>query len=333
MEPSFKSLPLVSIIIPVYNAESYVAETIQSALSQTWPNKEIIIIDDGSTDNSLAIINQYQRENVKIFTQQNKGASIARNYGLQEAKGEYIQFLDADDLLSANKITAQMNLLAGYEGYIGLCVTMHFQDGTDHLSNPADHTWMSEGSNDPVDFLIKLYGGKLIGPEYGSMVQPNAWLTPRYLIDEAGPWNEMRSPDDDGEFFCRVLLVSKGVKYASEGINYYRKFIRADSWSAQKSYEASNNILQSTLLKVNHLTAKTNDPRAKVALTSLLWENAFNLYPHYMDLYEIAANKAKELAPAVKYIPYKHGVNLFLAETFDWRMVKRLQYLKYKFLH
>jgi glycosyltransferase involved in cell wall biosynthesis len=327
------SRPLVSIIIPLYNAEKYIAATIQSALDQTWPNKEIIIINDGSTDNSLLVARQFTNENVKVLSQENKGASIARNYGLAEAKGEYIQFLDADDLLSSNKIEAQMNKLIGHYGYVGLCVTMHFQDGEDPLSYEADHTWMAAGSDDPADFLIKLYGADLIGPEYGSMVQPNAWLTPKALIDRAGPWNEMRCPDDDGEFFCRVLLAGNGVKYANDAVNYYRKFTRANNWSAQKSYDASNNVLQSNLLKAKHLAEATDDPRAGIALSRLLWENAFNLYPHFKDLAAIAEKNAKELAPAVKYNPYKTGFNLALSKGFGWKTVKYLQYLKQKLVH
>ncbi|HZX58320.1 MAG TPA: glycosyltransferase family A protein, partial [Mucilaginibacter sp.] len=105
--------PLVSIIIPVYNSEKHLAETISSALEQTWPNKEIIIVDDGSADNSLAIAKSFASENVKVFHQPNKGASAARNKGIQEAKGDYIQFLDADDLLMPNKIAAQVKQLAG----------------------------------------------------------------------------------------------------------------------------------------------------------------------------------------------------------------------------
>jgi glycosyltransferase involved in cell wall biosynthesis len=85
--------PLVSIIIPVYNAASFINETINSALQQTWPNKEIIIVDDGSTDDSLILAKKFEGDIVKIFSQQNKGASAARNKGLAEAKGDYIQFL------------------------------------------------------------------------------------------------------------------------------------------------------------------------------------------------------------------------------------------------
>lgn len=325
------STPLVSIIIPVYNAEKYLAEAITSALAQTWPNKEIIIVDDGSTDRSLEIAQQFDDKIIKIRQQANSGAAVARNYGLEQSTGEYIQFLDADDVISPNKIESQMALIGDSSDYLGLCGTVHFQDGTDYSSDPLIHEWISAGTDDPADFLIKLYSGKIYGPQYGGMIQPNAWLTPRSLIDKAGQWNEMRSPDDDGEFFCRMVLASKGIKYTHKGLNYYRKFASANSLSAQKHYDACNAVLQSNILKAKHLLSATTDERAKPALAHLFWENAFNFYPYFKSLYKEAQQKAQSLAPKLKYNPYHHGLNKKLAAIIGWKPVKYMQYLKHKF--
>ncbi|MEP6611841.1 MAG: glycosyltransferase [Mucilaginibacter sp.] len=316
--------PLVSIIIPLYNAEKYVAEAIRSAQNQTWPNKEIIVVDDGSTDNSLAVANSCKDENTRIITQPNKGASAARNTGLKEAKGEYIQFLDADDLLSENKIAAQVEMLLNFPNYVGLCATVHFQDGEELVSGTLTHEWYGEGTNEPADFLIKLYGGALIGPRYGGMIQPNAWLTPAKLIGKAGLWNEALSLDDDGEFFCRILLASKGIKYVAEGANYYRKFNNQNSLSALKSYEACNSVMQSTLLKAQYLTPKTSDPRAKIALSRLFWENAVEFYPAFPELSMQAEKIARELDPA--HNPnrgrgYRFG---FIGWLLGWKRMKML---------
>ena len=103
--------PLVSIIIPVYNAEKYLADSITSAVSQTWPNKEIIVVDDGSTDQSLKVAKGFESDVVSVFFCENKGASAARNFGLRLAKGGYIQFLDADDLLRHDNIEKQFHAL------------------------------------------------------------------------------------------------------------------------------------------------------------------------------------------------------------------------------
>src|SRR5213076_983877 len=100
--------PLVSILIPAYNAKRWISDTIRSALAQTWPRKEIIIVDDGSFDQTLAIANQFASPNVLVVTQPNQGASAARNKAFELCQGDYVQWLDADDLLSPDKVAKQM---------------------------------------------------------------------------------------------------------------------------------------------------------------------------------------------------------------------------------
>jgi glycosyltransferase involved in cell wall biosynthesis len=323
--------PLVSIIIPLFNAEKYIADTIQSAIDQTWANKEIIIVNDGSTDNSLVIANQYASGDIKIITQPNKGASAARNTGLNEAKGKYIQFLDADDLLSPGKITDQVEILAKYPNHIALCGTIHFQDGAKNLSNVVHHEWFAQGADDPVDFLIKLYGGALIGPQYGGMMTVHSWLCPRHILEKANNWNEELSVDDDGEYFCRVILASEGIKYSNDSIAYYRKYSGKYNLSAQKTYDAYNSILKSTIFKAHHLTGRTDDTRAKISLSRLLWENAVTFYPQYKNLSAIAEKEAKKTVPLYKYNPYQKGLNFQLSKLLGWKTIKYLQYLKHKF--
>ncbi|MEO6847039.1 MAG: glycosyltransferase family A protein [Chthoniobacterales bacterium] len=98
----------VSIIIPCYNAARWLAETLDSALAQTWKDTEIIVVDDGSKDDSLTIARSYESRGVHVVAQANQGASAARNAGLLVSKGDFIQFLDADDALSENKIELQI---------------------------------------------------------------------------------------------------------------------------------------------------------------------------------------------------------------------------------
>ena len=92
--------PLVSILIPAYNAGPLLADTVRSALAQSWPRKEIILVDDGSKDDTLAVAKQFESAEVKVVTQANQGAAATRNRAFYLAQGDYIQWLDADDLLS-----------------------------------------------------------------------------------------------------------------------------------------------------------------------------------------------------------------------------------------
>src|ERR1043165_7081628 len=96
--------PLISILIPAYNAAPWIADTIKSALNQTYPRKEVVVVDDGSIDQTLQVARQFASKTVSIVTQENQGASAARNKALELCQGDYIQWLDADDLLAPDKI-------------------------------------------------------------------------------------------------------------------------------------------------------------------------------------------------------------------------------------
>src|SRR5215469_10459942 len=100
--------PLVSILIPAYNAEEWIADTIQSAIAQTWQRKEIIVVDDGSSDRTAEVARRFVSKEVAIISTENQGAAAARNHAFQLSQGNYIQWLDADDLLSPDKIEHQL---------------------------------------------------------------------------------------------------------------------------------------------------------------------------------------------------------------------------------
>ena len=102
---------LVSIIIPAYNCEKYISKCINSVVNQTYKNIEIIIIDDGSKDNSSVLCDEYAKEYnfITVIHKENGGLSDARNYGLKNAKGKYIFFIDSDDFIDDNTLTVNVN--------------------------------------------------------------------------------------------------------------------------------------------------------------------------------------------------------------------------------
>lgn len=112
---------LVSIIIPAYNAASFIEETIQSIYKQTYSNWEVLIVNDGSTDNTAAIINSFNDTRVKYITQENAGVAASRNKGLEQVNGEYVVFFDADDLMSPDFLRARVSALQkdSRTGYVG----------------------------------------------------------------------------------------------------------------------------------------------------------------------------------------------------------------------
>jgi len=317
--------PLVSIIIPVYNSARYLDEAIQYALDQTWANKEIILVDDGSTDGSLDVAKKYQNESVKVFSQANKSGSSARNKGLHEAKGEYIQFLDGDDLLSPNKIAEQMDLLEGKTDWLAICRTENFYAEDGIPNDRLAHDEQVEYYDDPVKFVIGMYGNAGIEKDHRGIVTVHSWLSPRSLLDKAGPWNEQLTVDDDGEYFCRVMLASKGIVYTPDAINYYRKYRTLSNLSARKNESGMRSRLLANELKYKHLKAVAPDAADK-AMAKMFKENAVLFYPEYQDLYLIAMRHVKE-AGGSDFVPGLGGpITELIKKLFGWRLAKLMAY-------
>src|SRR4051812_33984506 len=181
----------VSILIPVYNNEKYLAQTIESALAQTWTNREVIIVDDGSTDNSVLIAKSFMHNGVKVVEQKNGGACKARNRAFQESTGDYIQYLDGDDLLSPNKIEDQINQLKGRVDILSNGRWGRFYTDDPLLENIQWGPHISlQKDNDPATWL-----------SCNHMSQTACWLTPRNLIAKTGSWDEGLQINQDGEFF------------------------------------------------------------------------------------------------------------------------------------
>jgi len=318
------NLPLVSIIIPVYNSSAYLAETIQSAMAQTWPNKEVIIVDDGSTDNSLAIARDFESNHISILYQENKGASAARNYGLQKAKGKYIQFLDADDLLSPLKIELQVNVLEKYPLCAAIGSSIHFFDKGGAISEIPQKKFFAE-FNTPTDFVRILFGGTEEYP--GTMVEIHSWLVPKSILDQIGPWNESLSVDDDGEYFLRVALASDQIIYVKDATVQYRKYFGQLSLSSGTNHRngllsSVNSIEMKRKLLIDHFT---KEPLVNL-LARLYWELAFLSYPVQKDLFKLCIGRSKELG--YKGEKFSGGkVGKFLSKIFGWKIARRLQLL------
>lgn len=323
--------PLVSVIIPLYNAEKYISTAINSALGQTWENIEILVINDGSTDNSLAIAEQFKNEKVKIFNQTNKGASVARNLGLANSKGEFIQFLDADDILHKDKIKAQIARLMKDPDKVGLSPFIFFNDGTDPSNLQIISEWYHDDFSDPVDFLLKLYSDETIIKGFGRMISQNAWLIPRDIAKEAGNWNIDLSYDDDGEYFCRIILASKGIIYSSESISYYRKFISGKNISAQKSKKAMQSALKAVKLKYDHLKSRSEITLLNKIFSRMFLKICVDVYPRNSEVYNEASKIAYELNPSVSTQDFYTYTTFYryITHYFGWKTSAILKFIKY----
>ncbi len=321
--------PLVSILIPAYNAEPWIADTLKSVAGQTWPDKEIIVVDDGSKDGTVAVARRFESSGVKVVQQENRGPAAARNHAYRLSQGEYIQFIDADDLLSPEKISEQIKVLReGPPRMLGICGWVYFQDGADPEKGLAEEGWPAVNTDSPVEWLIAL-----LGPEGPSgMVPHGAWLTPRAVAEAAGSWDETPSPDDDGEYFARVVLASAGIRRAATGHFYYRKRPTGVSWSSTRNAKLQAGALHSLERKAEHLLARTSDPRAKRALANCFMYRAVEAYPYFPELTRRALQEAEDLGGSDFVPPFGTWKGERFRRLFGWKAARRVQaiYHRYK---
>ena len=212
--------PKVSIIIPAYNREQLIGETLNSVLVQTYNNWECIVVDDGSVDNTEGVIKFFAKKDKRFkFYHRPKtkksGASSCRNYGLEKAIGELIQFLDSDDLLAKNKLEEQVKLYKTGSLSLITCKWGGFEKSSD-LSKRYKYKYHSYKNFSNGKSLLKSLG------KYNEFFPLHVYLTPRVLIEESGTWNEAITNNDDAEFFTRVILNSSGIIFTDKTSVYYR---------------------------------------------------------------------------------------------------------------
>src|SRR5690242_6168178 len=200
--------------MPSFNAEKWIGYSIRSALAQTWPRIEVIVVDDGSTDKSLLVARQFESEKVKVLSQSNKGAASARNAAFNFCQGDYIQWLDADDLLATDKIALQLQATEHDDLDTNLYASSwsRFYYRPRREAASPDRLWRDSA---PIDWLVDRFQEHLY-------MSPACWLMSRTLAKKTGPWDERLSLDDDGEFFTRAALASGGIKFVADGWSFYR---------------------------------------------------------------------------------------------------------------
>jgi len=203
-------LPKVSILIPCYNAERWIEGAIKSALTQDYNDTEVIVVDDGSTDNSWGIIEGFGPR-IRTERTSNRGAGSARNYLLELSQGEWLQYLDADDYLLPNKISDQVTILENISD-------------ADLIYSPEifEYHWSKEvvkdipGIPEPRDPWILLAKWRL--PQTG------AALWRKQSIMDVGGWKEDQPCCQEHELYLRLLKKGKKFIYCTDSGAVYRKW-------------------------------------------------------------------------------------------------------------
>ena len=221
--------PQVSILIPLYNAKQFIADTIQSCLGQSYKDIEIIIVDDHSTDNSLELAQEYESDNVHIYQNPKKGGNSARNFAFLMSKGEYVKFLDADDYCSPSMIEKQLERLltdGTKDSVVFSPVRMYYADEDRWLIPPHS---IEHDYTPAIELLIDIWRGK-------GWRCPHCHLMHRSLVEKAGLWDETILKNQDGEFFARIYAVADKALAVPEEYAVWTQ--QADGVHAKKSLQA-----------------------------------------------------------------------------------------------
>lgn len=309
--------PLVSVCIPVFNVATYLESTIESVLNQTYKNIEIILVDDSSRDRSLEIAKNYECSQVKVYRQENKGASAARNAAFSGSRGEYIKFLDGDDLINPAMIESQVRLAVENDGCLISAQWGRFYH--DDLKTFIPISDKNKERMAPVNWLRNSW------TEGKSMMQPGIFLIPRKLVERAGFWDENLSLIDDLDFFTRVILESKEVIFSEEAILYYRSGIHG-SLSTIQSDSALRSAFQSIDKSVNNLLAANSDKETLLACANV-WQNfIYSVYPRQPQLIKAAENSIKSLNGSSFSFPCG-GMTKFMVSILGWKLTKKIKLL------
>ncbi|MES2922360.1 MAG: glycosyltransferase family 2 protein [Verrucomicrobiota bacterium] len=310
------SSPLVSICIPCHNATPYVGAALESALAQTWPNLEIIVVNDGSTDGSGEVIAEFESRGVKVIHKHCGSAAKARNCALREAAGDYIKFFDADDLLSPEMVEKQMLRLNGRNDAIASSEWGRFYDELSSFQPNPQSVWRDM---EATEWLVEAWA------DARPMMQPGMFLIPREILSKAGSWDEGLTLIDDFEFYARLLCHANQVLFTPGAILYYRSGI-AGSLSAQKSPEAIESAYHSLLKGTGHLLELRNDLATRRSCANVLQDFVYSYYPSRADLIFLMKCRVRELGGS-ELEPDGPPRYHLLRRWVGWRLAKRIQRL------
>lgn len=309
----------VTVIIPAFNAAGFIENTIVSVLNQSCKNIELVIVNDGSTDNTQEVIEYYTSkypDKIYALRQSNRGAAAARNAGLKMARGQYIQFLDADDILSADKIEKQLKILSENPDCIVGCRWVRFRQSVNNtIGKEGPHESIAKDLP-PVEWLL----------QYHTMLI-HAWLIPRDLIDRSGPWREDLSYNDDGEFMYRVVKQCKKILYCPDTLVYYRTEQKNTISNIYYNHKIKlRSFFESIFSYTKTILELEDSSRTRERCAEILQKTYCDFYPFSLPFQRQVNKKVKELGGGkYKYQGSTRKEKLFIP-IFGWKTVKIAKY-------
>lgn len=273
--------PLVSIIVPAYNAEKYISRCIESILSQSYENIELIIINDGSSDDTGKIIEKYSSvdDRIRIFNVPNGGVSCARNIGILQAQGKYCQFVDADDMLMMNAVYTEVQAAELYDADV-----VHF----DYITSSDIHSDDSEQFN-----VVDVSVGQAIDDFCLNKIENYVWcffFRRKYLKKCNITFNQEIDFGEDVLFIAQLFENCCTIIYIPKHLYFYRKHLCATHMTHRFKYGYDDYLVLKSLDR-----SAVSDSRYYMAFRMQILCSAYNILPLKKNAEELSlAEKIRE---------------------------------------
>ena len=311
MVEEMNKVPLISVVVPVYNVEKYLSRCVESLISQTYENLEIILVDDGAKDNSGRICDEYVKKDnrIKVIHQENKGLSGARNTGIENAHGEYIAFVDSDDYVSEQIYEKLLNYMEKSNADIVMCGYERF----------SGEYW--SGKQQKEAELIELSTEQALENIYSmdGETYTVAWnkLYKKAVIDDIR--YPLRRLNEDEYTTYKYIANAKKIVYTKEVLYYY--FYNDNSITTKQNYVFNTDIYAALEERVQYLNKRGYtkfEPMTQrqyldriIIRNKNLWnkdkEGTRKLYGMYKDKYA----KVKNMVPGAGYKIYNISPSLY----------------------
>jgi len=310
------SMPAVSVIMPVFNAAAFLQEAVTSVLQQSLQDLELVIVNDGSTDQSPAILDAFKDPRVRVLHQNNAGQSAAINRGVHASHGDFIKIVDADDWLNPPHLMAQLNSLGQAPNCVSACRWGYFHQAVQCPAVLAEST--DRDYSDPLSWIVD----SLTLDE--GMMGGWKWLIPRAVWDRSGGYDERLSLNNDFHASIAILLASNGVRFAPEAVYSYRKGVTG-ALSGTRSRRSMESALLTTQLGCELLLQRQDSTKIRRICGNRFRRWAYDFFPEHPDLAETAEQRAQELGH--DHVPFPGGrLAQSLAGLLGWRTVRKLQH-------
>ena len=307
----------VSVIIPAYNAEATIDQTLSSVFNQTYPSLEIIVVNDGSKDGTLRLLERYG-DRINLISIPNQGVSIARNTGLKYATGEYVQFLDADDLLMPTKIEVQIKALQSEKADIAYGDWQRFTEANGEFTYKEIHN-RQLSKNIEVDIFTDFW------------CPPAVLLYTKTIVDKIGNWKEWLPIIQDARYmldaalnhgkfvYCPVLVAQYRTGQeqslsSKNALNFVKDcYVNAmDVWELWKNDKIDQEIKKEAIIRCLRYCITEFSTQDKVlfhkAITSIL-----QVSPNYVP------SQSGILQSLSKYLGYRNAEKIAAAKRKIWR--------------